>query len=395
MSLNEREAKLKRLLDTRAYDRALLMTEQLLLVNPTDERFHLILGRLYELVDENYDFITVVEKVVDRVPAAYTSRLMLGREFQKRHNNEAAFQHFVMALKTANNHGFWLNNESTAPWCRRFVMDGVNFVEQHRRDVMNLWLEELEDKFGRSDIDRVRQGVRMYSGDIPTAIEDPRQAPSFLYIPGLPNKPVFDRSDLDFIDYYENCFPLIRDDFNELIERKVKIDPYVGGEEKHGLTEGGDWDAMFFYRHGEKYDETHEVCPNTSRVLNDLPVVFIKDHSPEICFSVLRPQAHLLPHRGVTNSRSVLHMGLDIPPSCALNIVDIAQISWTPGKAFAFDDTYLHEAWNHSDRSRYVLLTDIWNPFLSEAECSAISFFVEKVGLLNNQHQGVSIQEPK
>ena len=33
-----------------------------------------------------------------------------------------------------------------------------------------------------------------------------------------------------------------------------------------------------------------------------------------------------------------------------------------------FDDTIEHEAWNRSDSPRAVLIFDIWNPFLSEAE---------------------------
>jgi hypothetical protein len=35
---------------------------------------------------------------------------------------------------------------------------------------------------------------------------------------------------------------------------------------------------------------------------------------------------------------------------------------------FVFDDTIEHEAWNDSDRLRVVLILDLWNPFLSEAE---------------------------
>jgi len=37
-------------------------------------------------------------------------------------------------------------------------------------------------------------------------------------------------------------------------------------------------------------------------------------------------------------------------------------------EAFAFDDTIEHEAWNRSDQMRIVLIFDVWNPHLSEAE---------------------------
>jgi aspartyl/asparaginyl beta-hydroxylase (cupin superfamily) len=41
---------------------------------------------------------------------------------------------------------------------------------------------------------------------------------------------------------------------------------------------------------------------------------------------------------------------------------------WRPGEAFVFDDTIEHEAWNESDAVRTVLIFDVWNPLLSDAE---------------------------
>jgi aspartyl/asparaginyl beta-hydroxylase (cupin superfamily) len=45
---------------------------------------------------------------------------------------------------------------------------------------------------------------------------------------------------------------------------------------------------------------------------------------------------------------------------------------WLEGKAFAFDDTIEHEAWNNSKKRRAVLIIDSWNPHLSDAEREAI-----------------------
>jgi aspartate beta-hydroxylase len=42
------------------------------------------------------------------------------------------------------------------------------------------------------------------------------------------------------------------------------------------------------------------------------------------------------------------------------------------GRAFAFDDTIEHEAWNTSDQRRAVLIIDAWNPHLSGREQQAI-----------------------
>ena len=46
-----------------------------------------------------------------------------------------------------------------------------------------------------------------------------------------------------------------------------------------------------------------------------------------------------------------------------------------------FDDTIEHEAWNDADRLRVIMIVDIWNPLLSEAEreliAAAISAYYE------------------
>jgi aspartate beta-hydroxylase len=57
-----------------------------------------------------------------------------------------------------------------------------------------------------------------------------------------------------------------------------------------------------------------------------------------------------------------------------------------PGKAgecFAFDDTYLHEAWNRSAAPRVILLMDTWNPHLTEIEKLAMAEVVARTGHLN------------
>lgn len=43
--------------------------------------------------------------------------------------------------------------------------------------------------------------------------------------------------------------------------------------------------------------------------------------------------------------------------NCGLRVGDI-MYTWTPGKAFVFDDTEEHEAFNYGDRTRFILLID-------------------------------------
>lgn len=49
-----------------------------------------------------------------------------------------------------------------------------------------------------------------------------------------------------------------------------------------------------------------------------------------------------------------------------------------------FDDTFEHEAWNHSNRDHVVLILDSWNPDLSEAEQAAVADFFAAIGHFTN-----------
>ena len=53
-----------------------------------------------------------------------------------------------------------------------------------------------------------------------------------------------------------------------------------------------------------------------------------------------------------------------------------------------FDDTFLHAAWNRSDRLRVVMILDTWHPRLREVEVQALKRLVETIGDFNT-HAGL------
>jgi aspartate beta-hydroxylase len=103
-----------------------------------------------------------------------------------------------------------------------------------------------------------------------------------------------------------------------------------------------------------------------------------------VCFSVLTPGTHILPHRGVTNTRLVTHLPLIVPGNCAIKVGGEERV-WHEGECFTFDDTFEHEAWNRGDSTRVVMLLDIWNPHLTEIEREAVTALVEGIGDFNAQ----------
>jgi len=102
-----------------------------------------------------------------------------------------------------------------------------------------------------------------------------------------------------------------------------------------------------------------------------MPLQRIPGRAPNAFFSLLRPGKRIPPHTGVTNTRAIVHLALDVPPECGFRVGGETR-EWVEGKAFAFDDTIEHEAWNGSDRRRAVLILDTWNPHLSQREREAV-----------------------
>ena len=154
-----------------------------------------------------------------------------------------------------------------------------------------------------------------------------------------------------------------------------QVPQYLGGEKPN-------WNAFFFYRHGFRYDENCARCPRTTEILESLSLVRIAEHAPEICFSVLTPGTHILPHHGSTNTRLVTHLPLVVPPDCAIKVGGELH-AWEEGQCITFDDTFEHEAWNRSDQTRSVLILDIWNPYLTDIEKRAVTALIEAIRSFN------------
>ena len=110
--------------------------------------------------------------------------------------------------------------------------------------------------------------------------------------------------------------------------------------------------------------------------LADAPLTRIPGRAPSILFSKLAAGAHIPAHTGMLNVRLICHLPLLVPPGCVFR-VGADERPWVEGKAWVFDDTIEHEAWNRSGADRYVLLFDIWRPELSHEEMAGVALLCE------------------
>ncbi|HEU4627093.1 MAG TPA: aspartyl/asparaginyl beta-hydroxylase domain-containing protein [Steroidobacteraceae bacterium] len=325
-----------------------------------------------------------LERVVTLVPDEHAARLYLALALERSGDRHRAILQYARALNDAQLRGRWLDASSTPPALRPLVERAVAAVRAGRRATFMRVLEPLAQRYGRSELARVEQCLRIYLQEEEPVITDARQQPTFLFFPGLGAAPYLDRSLFDWIPALEADTEAIRAELLRLLPESAgreRVFDSEALEQVHlrGLDVPPSWTGYYFYRHGVRRQDNCASCPATARALDRLPLVHVRDHGPEVLFSVFTPGTHLLPHRGVTNTRLVGHLPLIVPENCALNVGGEIH-EWQPGRVVVFDDTYEHEAWNRSRQTRVVMIFDVWHPRLTEVERLAVTDLVGAIG---------------
>lgn len=323
-------------------------------------------------------------------PNMFVARLRLSILLDQLGETHDALIACFNAINVAQAQGRWLSDETTAPELRDVVKRAIQYVQQGRRSVFEEILKPLYQRYGSSEMQRVERCLAIYLGEQSADIPDARQQPKFLYFPGIPSQPYYPRERFPWIDSLEAVTSSIREELLDVLSQSQSLESFLQTDSpqdasellKSSNSQDPAWDAYFFHRHGERFDEHCLKCPRTAGLLDTLPLAYVREHSPETLFSVLSPGTHILPHRGVTNTRLVTHLPLIVPADCALRVGGETHV-WEEGRCVTFDDTFEHEAWNRSSETRVVLIVDSWNPDLSEAEREAVADLVGAIGDFN------------
>lgn len=132
---------------------------------------------------------------------------------------------------------------------------------------------------------------------------------------------------------------------------------------------------------GTEIFDIQKEFPITMSLFSQIPDVL------SIGFNILEPNAKIKPHCGDTNAIYRCHLGLQIPSNekgCVMKVLD-NEVNWSNGKLIAFEDAFLHEAWNDTDEIRIILIFDVLKPKYAKNKlkiCATIlaSFYLQQVG---------------
>jgi aspartate beta-hydroxylase len=206
------------------------------------------------------------------------------------------------------------------------------------------------------------------------------QQPSMLLFPGLPAIQFYDITHFPWLNSLEAASREIREELVAVMKEDSQgFQPYVSHPDGSPVNQWKElnksprWSTYFLWKDGVRQDDACARCPRTAAASEAIPVLDdTPNFGPTIMFSVLAPHTHIPPHSSVTNARLVTHLPLIVPPGCRFRVGNETR-PWEEGKAWVFDDTFEHEAWNDSDEYRVILMIDVWNPHISLAERELVS----------------------
>lgn len=263
------------------------------------------------------------------------------------------------------------------PDLRPAVRHALAYQDKYNQDCakfMDAYLEPHYKEFSAERLNRFRD-----SFDFMVGRKRRFDSQSMMYhYPGLPAIEFFDRADFPWLDEIEAGTDKIRDEFLDILKAEEGFTPYITYADDVPLNQwtelnnSPNWSAFHLYKLGERVEENAAKCPVTMSLIDNAPQPDQPGRTPSAMFSLLKPKTRIPPHTGVSNTRLVTHLPLIVPEGCGFRVGNETR-EWIPGKAWVFDDTIEHEAWNDSDKLRVVLIFDIWHPHLSAAERAMIT----------------------
>jgi ornithine lipid ester-linked acyl 2-hydroxylase len=172
---------------------------------------------------------------------------------------------------------------------------------------------------------------------------------SFNYIG--PEPPFVDPQQFDWAKDFEQSAEAIKSELNTYLS-KNNLQGYFNTSM---VSKKNSWKTIALKTWSVELFKNQKNFPITTALLKKYPKIV------SASFNLLEPHSEILPHCGDTNAIYRCHLGLDIPaglPDCGFRVKGENR-SWENNKWLIFMDAYKHEAWNNTNKERYIFLLDV------------------------------------
>ena len=268
------------------------------------------------------------------------------------------------------------------PELKPLLQHAMRYGEQHRERLAAFVSAQLEEPMrdcAGADLERFRLSLDILLGR--KRRYEPQ--PLLYYYPHLEPVEFFERKGFPWLDALEAGVDDIRAEFMAAWRVDAGFTPYVEYSADQPLDQWAElnhsprWSVLHLVKGGLPVPENASRCPETMRLWSEhVPGPVQRGRAPVALFSVLKPRTHIPAHTGASNVRLLAHLPLVVPPNCRFRVGNTVR-EWVPGRAWVFDDTMEHEAWNDSEQIRVVMIFDHWHPALSPDERRMITALAE------------------
>lgn len=311
--------------------------------------------------------------------------------------------------------GYWLQNNSDdltaaaslyslafdidttmlALWNNPNTDQATKFRLQNAQSTVRYVLSEHHRKICSqfADADRISESIWVQTSQEAPVFNVDQFAPELFYIPNIKKKPIYADTEFEWTDVINNAQQKIQSELKNFLEHgsvQKNMRPYLSDQFANHASLGKlagstNWQAIDLYKNGQLNNSITSSFPETLKALAMAPCYQLDNTPFEAFFSFLKPKQSIAEHYGESNHSLTVHLPLEIPKNCYLNVANEKK-AWQENELLIFDDSFLHSAHNNSDDVRVVLIFSIWHPDLSSQERKAIqASFVARQQILSER----------
>lgn len=358
------------------YDKALEHQKVYNELVPNDPEMMMPMAMSFEETGQYQEALKVLRRVIkldENNPYPY---LYLGSVYEKMGEKDKAGWAYSYAVDMNPSIKGFFRNENLPVVVRERIKRSNEYLKKIGRGLQAKAVAKAKEKFPKGDFSRIEKALWRKLHDHKIGLVNPLQRPLNFYIPDLDRDAWFDTKEFPWGPDFEKEFTSIRNEFLKQYQGDQETLPYLqlGGYDKNSwgdLVGNRDWAAIHLYDSMKRKDKACQRYPYTAKTLEQLPLFKIGGNPVEVLFSILKPHTKIPAHYGTSNARLTVHLPLIVPGDCGLKAGDESR-AVQEGKLMFFDDSFLHEAWNNSDKMRAVLIFEVWHPDLREEEKAVV-----------------------
>ena len=198
--------------------------------------------------------------------------------------------------------------------------------------------------------------------------------PTYFQLPELPARPLLGREAFPWLAALEARTEALAAEAESLLAAGsfgpgVRLERLALSEPWARLNHGPGFAVAPVIRCGEA--EGAGLAPAAVAAAESVPLFDVPGCGPNVYYAVLEPGVAIPPATGVTNARATIHLPLAVPDGLQFR-VGARRVQPVRGEAVVFDDSIENELANGGAARYVVLVLDVWNPLVTDAEITLI-----------------------